>query len=1027
MEKSYNNLLSEIVEIEGGGYTIKSIKKIENEKEYSLNTKEEKELQYNFKYFNVFWFDPNNTKDFDYFKKSFQKVKFCKGTELEKVIEFFNKESSIEEWILILPGSKCEELISKLKEKNNIKGFFIFCFKPELYKDLSKKFEKIKCITNNPRFLAKKIIEINKDYLIPIFKYDDTEKKIKYNYELNLENLESKNKYALKSFLREKNDLYNAIRKDANKYNLVCIKILKYLKEEKAFSDFEESIKDENAMFYKFVNNINLNDKERLKKIVKFLKNITLLSLYFSTYKYLLNLISYNEIKNLLSEDITPEKYTDLYNKSVYEISDKLYEKIMNNESILNQKESLKNLQIFAIIFSFFFLCRKRAKGFIEFYQVINFYRDIDFCLKYLILSILSIFKDCKSIFYNDLYSAFNYSDYRICRIFLQYGIEFENNKKFTLSEEVQKTFDNSLTIKDFIVIGDNNFYNKINNSIENKNFSIDSIKNLTANKISDYIKQKSLIDSRKKEKNCRVIFFYNLIINFDDFKKNINKICLIEAELGVSFNVILFIEDEKNILIDKMIVKMNLIPIIIVYSEEDLIKYLSKKIKLNIIENIKEILENDPEFIDFHKLEIPKINFNENNNEDYQDGCFELAETFDINLIKNKIIRKHTDNIFDSGAIAYYLYLTYGDNNALDIFFKFASLYYSFSNDPENIYLEICGVKRILYMYCREESVGKKSLYYMLNYDLRTRNPAKIYRYLELIAFINKLIENEELGHYEGNVYRATKLDEKMIVKLEPGSIMINTTFWSTTKDIKIADRFLKRNKWRNALIQCKTIKNNIDIDFEHLNYFGEKEVLFLPFTEFRVEKIIIEKKFNKKIFIIELTELGSKNTVDFKNMQIININDIDYMKFCEKIQQEKEKKEKNENKNENHIENNENKNKTIEIKKDENNEVTNFRNTFQLNKYDYNDEYVNKLLSMSNDDFNEAILLHLEMENKKKEKYKNMVKDENQLEILVKEFREVYKLSPEDYPNNKIKNILKMKDGDFDKAFEELMSFIE
>ena len=39
--------------------------------------------------------------------------------------------------------------------------------------------------------------------------------------------------------------------------------------------------------------------------------------------------------------------------------------------------------------------------------------------------------------------------------------------------------------------------------------------------------------------------------------------------------------------------------------------------------------------------------------------------------------------------------------------------------------------------MYCREEIKSKKSFYYMLNYDLRTRNPAKIYRYCELMALI--------------------------------------------------------------------------------------------------------------------------------------------------------------------------------------------------------------------------------------------------------------------------------------------------
>ena len=191
--------------------------------------------------------------------------------------------------------------------------------------------------------------------------------------------------------------------------------------------------------------------------------------------------------------------------------------------------------------------------------------------------------------------------------------------------------------------------------------------------------------------------------------------------------------------------------------------------------------------------------------------------------------------------------------------------------------------------MYCREELESKKSFYYILNFDLRTRNPTKIYRYLDIIALINKLIENEELASFKGKVYRATKLEENLIFKIEPGTTMVNTTFWSTSKDFEVAENFLKEQSWRNTFIYCDTFKNNIDIDFENLKMFSEKEILFLPFTEFRVEKIIIEKKYGRKIFSIELTELGTKNSVNLNNMQIININDMNYINFYEKINEEK------------------------------------------------------------------------------------------------------------------------------------------
>ena len=58
----------------------------------------EKELMLNFKYFNVFWYDPNNDNDFDNFKNCFQNVRYIKENNLESVINFFQKESSSDEW-----------------------------------------------------------------------------------------------------------------------------------------------------------------------------------------------------------------------------------------------------------------------------------------------------------------------------------------------------------------------------------------------------------------------------------------------------------------------------------------------------------------------------------------------------------------------------------------------------------------------------------------------------------------------------------------------------------------------------------------------------------------------------------------------------------------------------------------------------------------------------------------------------------------------------------------------------------------
>ena len=272
------------------------------------------------------------------------------------------------------------------------------------------------------------------------------------------------------------------------------------------------------------------------------------------------------------------------------------------------------------------------------------------------------------------------------------------------------------------------------------------------------------------------------------------------------------------------------------------------------------------------------------NNGEDCQDGCFELTETFDINIVKNKTILSYDDEI-DYSSISDDIYMIYKEHNALDLFFRQNMKYFGFNLEPEINSFDICFIKRILYMYCREEIESEKSFYRMINDDLRTKDPKKIDRFIILLGLFYKSIENKELSSFKGKVYRATKLDENLILKLKPGSTMINTTFWSTTKNFAVAENFMEIDSWRNAYILCENTKTNIDIDSENLNPFNEEEVLILPFTEYKVQKIHSENKYNKKIYIIELIELGNKNLVNYDNMNVETINDVIFSKAVEKF----------------------------------------------------------------------------------------------------------------------------------------------
>lgn len=115
------------------------------------------------------------------------------------------------------------------------------------------------------------------------------------------------------------------------------------------------------------------------------------------------------------------------------------------------------------------------------------------------------------------------------------------------------------------------------------------------------------------------------------------------------------------------------------------------------------------------------------------------------------------------------------------------------------------------------------------------------------------------------------------------------------------------------------------------------------------------------------------------------------------------------------------------IEEKNDEHSVILKFRSAFDLSKSDYSDEYLRELLEKTKNDFQAAIMLHLDKEDQKKEDIKNKAKTSQGLDELVQMFRKQYQLGKEDYPDDKLKQVLAKKQGNFENAFEELMSFIE
>ena len=88
----------------------------------------------------------------------------------------------------------------------------------------------------------------------------------------------------------------------------------------------------------------------------------------------------------------------------------------------------------------------------------------------------------------------------------------------------------------------------------------------------------------------------------------------------------------------------------------EDIISYLTQQfVFINPLDSIES--KQMAEALD---KEIPKISFIQNDEDKFQNGWFELAETFDINLIKNKLVFGFFGEINYMSEFSNYIYYIY-------------------------------------------------------------------------------------------------------------------------------------------------------------------------------------------------------------------------------------------------------------------------------------------------------------------------------------------------------------------------------
>ena len=244
-------------------------------------------------------------------------------------------QQSISEWIVITPGSSALNLISNLENFKCIKSFFIFCSNAEFYKIWARMIKIVGCITSSPEELCYKLIEINKKYIIPNFNYKTQENISCYLNEINTELKYDSQTSGFKSFF----SLAKMMQKD--QLSKFYIKSLYYINSDEIQKDSQETNNERHSIF-SFGLNFFKSNQILFPKFLDYIKDLTILSLYFHNYPYLLNLLSFQEVKEAFENPVSHPLPQNDVNTPPKEPSGTT----MNNESILVDKEKLKKFQI---------------------------------------------------------------------------------------------------------------------------------------------------------------------------------------------------------------------------------------------------------------------------------------------------------------------------------------------------------------------------------------------------------------------------------------------------------------------------------------------------------------------------------------------------------------------------------------------------------------------------------------------------------------------------------------------------------
>ena len=589
-----------------------------------------------------------------------------------------------------------------------------------------------------------------------------------------------------------------------------------------------------------------------------FVINLIILYLYFSNYPYLYGVLTDEEINQIFPTFKSNMNKSELesnivagYN-SLINIVEFLANKVDKSISIIKEKEHLKIFHrlLIEIVCSFEQLYQDiNIEKLSKYYQIKNYFRDIDFCLgKFMLIT----FYYCNLPLSSKI-SKYFYSEERI-RNYIFYILHLKKDN-IAPENEQEKNFNNAIKYNDTIVIGDKNFHdimNKMNLPGKNKYY-------LNEKEILNFFKEPKEINN--KYNVCK----YLIIMNEKNGIEYLETINYISNNYILKIVLIIYIRN-KNINIDKKILQSTLVPIILTYSEKDILNYYNDHFDRLKEKTIKYFDRN--EFLDeaygtsfkFSKLNEIKIAKEEDNG-------WDMKRDINVNIFDSVKVETIFGGCFRTDIFIRNMYKVCKENNCLDLYFNYYGNYFGVDHIVEepNSILTFC--KMFLYAYTLEEKNGK-SFYSLMNNDLPSGDSEKICRYLPMIREIYDMVREGFLKSYSGDVYRATYFKKELTDEIKPGVKMLNVSFWSSSKKLSVAKKFLFEYK-KNILLHTKVKKgNNIDIHLENLSQFpSEEEILIFPYCYFEIKSFKKVKENNFKFYDLELIyceEQNSRNKIE-------------------------------------------------------------------------------------------------------------------------------------------------------------------